>query len=177
MIQTEPETSNVARFGKIAVSLGSAAVFGGILFTMKMRSQGKMELPIAKLMETSHAARAADPKLAAYLFAGRAFMTGTALTLSASLAVTMAVAAALDVNNLKEFSYKMKLLSNNGMPSLKGQYSDNHDNEVDDAAYEFALAWKEELRKEAEEGSGFKDNRYHQEIRARVKKELGPFAQ
>ncbi|ORY46324.1 hypothetical protein BCR33DRAFT_849077 [Rhizoclosmatium globosum] len=168
MIQTEPETSNVARFGKIAVSLGSAAVFGGILFTMKMRSQGKMELPIAKLMETSHAARAADPKLAAYLFAGRAFMTGTALTLSASLAVTMA---------LKEFSYKMKLLSNNGMPSLKGQYSDNHDNEVDDAAYEFALAWKEELRKEAEEGSGFKDNRYHQEIRARVKKELGPFAQ
>ncbi|KAJ3059321.1 hypothetical protein HDU99_006389 [Rhizoclosmatium hyalinum] len=75
-------------------------LYSGILFTMKMRSQGKMELPIAKLMETSHAARAADPKLAAYLFAGRAFMTGTALTLSASLAVTMAVAAALDVNNV-----------------------------------------------------------------------------
>ncbi|KAJ3020318.1 UNVERIFIED_CONTAM: hypothetical protein HDU68_010241 [Siphonaria sp. JEL0065] len=166
----EEQQSNVARYGKMALGLASAAAFGGILFTMNMRSKGKMELPLAKLMETSHAARQADPKLAAYMFAGRAFFTGTALTLSGSLAVTMAVATALDVNSLKDFSLKMKSLSNSSIPGMKGAYSDNHDNEVDDAAYEFALAWKEEVRKEEEEGSAFKDNRYHQEIRARINK-------
>ncbi|KAI9333549.1 hypothetical protein BDR26DRAFT_603392 [Obelidium mucronatum] len=171
---TVEEQSNVARYGKMALGLASAAAFGGILFTMNMRSKGKMEMPLAKLMETSHAARAADPKLAAYMFAGRAFFTGTALTLSASLAITMGVATALDVNSLKDFSTRMKSLSNKSIPALKGAYSDNHDNEVDDAAYEFALAWKEEVRKEAEEGPAFTDNRYHQEIRTRINKGL-PF--
>ncbi|TPX45827.1 hypothetical protein CcCBS67573_g10346 [Chytriomyces confervae] len=131
------------QYAKTAVALGSAAVFGGILLRMRMRSKGQMELPMARLMMESASARAADPKLAAYMFAGRAFFTGTALTLSASLAMTMGVAAALD---LKEFSQKMKSLSKGSV--LNGKYSENHDDEVDDAEYEFLLAFRDEAERE-----------------------------
>ncbi|KAI8841431.1 hypothetical protein BJ741DRAFT_705575 [Chytriomyces cf. hyalinus JEL632] len=159
------------QYAKTAVALGSAAVFGGILLRMRMRSKGQMELPMARLMMESASARAADPKLAAYMFAGRAFFTGTALTLSASLAMTMGVAAALDVNSLKEFSQKMKSLSKGSV--LNGKYSENHDDEVDDAEYEFLLAFRDEAEREQREGP-YQESKYHKEITSRLKEQLGP---
>jgi hypothetical protein len=53
-----------------------------------------------------------NPKLQAYLFAGRAFTTATALVSLGALSATMAVSYCLDVSSLKEFSIKMKQLMN-----------------------------------------------------------------
>ncbi|KAJ3068723.1 hypothetical protein HDU98_008144 [Podochytrium sp. JEL0797] len=133
-----------------------------------------MEIPIVKLMESSHAAREADPKLAAYLFAGRAFFTATTLTFSGALAMSMAAATALDANSLPEFAQKMKSLSNRQMPGLKGNYGENHESDFDEGVYEFALELKEEMRLEEEGQSEMKENRYHQEIRSRIRKEVNP---
>ncbi|KAI8611939.1 hypothetical protein BC830DRAFT_1138998 [Chytriomyces sp. MP71] len=158
------------QYFKVAIATGSAAVFGSILFTMRMRSKGKMELPQARLMESA-TARAADPKLAAYMFAGRAFFTGTALTVSASLAMTMGVAAALDANSLKEFSQRMRTLSKGSV--LNGNYSENHEDEVDDALYEFSLAMREEIQREETEGHR-QPSRLEEDVKRRLRQGLGP---
>ncbi|KAJ3094287.1 hypothetical protein HK100_006203 [Physocladia obscura] len=133
-----------------------------------------MESPIARLME-SQEARQADPKLAAYAFAGRAFFTGTALTFSAALSLSAATAAALDVgsvllNNseLKEFSDKMKSVSNSTMPSLKGKYDENADDSTDEAANEFLRALKEDQERTAAAGLQ-KESIYYREISSRMK--------
>ncbi|KAJ3199292.1 hypothetical protein HDU82_000574 [Entophlyctis luteolus] len=115
----------------------------------------------------SHISRTADPKLAAYMFAGRAFFIGTALTLSGTLSIVAATAAALDVGSLKEFSAKMKTVSNSGMPLLKGKYDENAEDELDAAAKEFLAELRDDSSAERPQ------NRYEKEISSRIKKELG----
>ncbi len=55
---------------------------------------------IQKILANPKAA-AADPKLAAYMFAGRAFAIGTGLTLSATIAMASGLAMYFGVDNVR----------------------------------------------------------------------------
>ena len=59
-----------------------------------------MRIPLQELIDNPIAA-AANPKLAAYAFAGRAFATATVLVASGGLMLTMGVASILQVDNVR----------------------------------------------------------------------------
>ncbi|KAJ1563023.1 hypothetical protein HK405_004060 [Cladochytrium tenue] len=135
-----------------------------------------MQLKIVELFEDP-AVRAANPKLAAYLFAGRAFMIGSGLAITGSLAATMAVAMAMKVNTLKEFSTKARELAVQRFPALRGNYTSEDDNGTDEGSSQFLKELREEIaREEAEGAQEFPEGSVHSIIRDRVRFELGPFA-
>ncbi|KAI9354082.1 hypothetical protein DFJ73DRAFT_608453, partial [Zopfochytrium polystomum] len=115
-----------------------------------------------------------NPKLAAYLFAGRAFMYGTGLAVTGSVGATMLIASAMKVNTLQEFSLKARELSLKQFPALQGNHSEAEEKGEDDGSVEFMRELREELSKD-EEDPYSKDSVHHM-IRERLKKELGPLS-
>ncbi|KAJ3292409.1 hypothetical protein HDU76_007165 [Blyttiomyces sp. JEL0837] len=122
---------------------------------MRQQAKGVTRIPLVELFENP-TERAASPKLAAYMFAGRAFLMGTGL--------------------LKEFSTKTRSWAVTTFPSLKGKYSEDAEEVIDDAAYEFFKEMRDELKREEKEGPYQAQGPYHKAIRATMKHELGPFA-
>jgi hypothetical protein len=83
-----------------------------------------MDIPLAELLESPEA-RAANPKLAAYMFAGRAFILGTGLAVTGTLAITMGVASAMGVNNVRRL-IKMAVLQNANVDAFYSLRNSHH---------------------------------------------------
>ncbi|RKO90930.1 hypothetical protein BDK51DRAFT_25803 [Blyttiomyces helicus] len=132
-IATEQDWTN-AWYNKYIVGAASLTAFGSLIYTIRQRTTGKMKMPLEELM-TNPAAAAANPKLAAYMFAGRAFGTATILVATGTMALTMGVASLMGVNNLREFSTKMRELTSSTRlrrtdPMLTGDQKEPFDNDV-----------------------------------------------
>ncbi|KAJ3404651.1 hypothetical protein HDV05_007046 [Chytridiales sp. JEL 0842] len=167
-------TNDPNQYVKYVIGAASLTAFTAMIVTIQQRTKGRMKIPMSELIDNPQA-RAANPKLAAYAFAGRAFFYSTGLVATGTLALTMGVAAYMGVDNLKDFSSKSREWSLKTFPSLKGKYEQDHDEVVDDAAYEFMKEVQKEMKREEEEGP-YKENDFNQHIRSKLKKELGPFA-
>ncbi|KAJ3209459.1 hypothetical protein HDU67_006188 [Dinochytrium kinnereticum] len=115
--------------------------------------------------------RAANPKLSAYMFAGRAFVIGTGLVATGALTFSMGLASLMGVNTLREFSEKVRAFTSSQLPQLKGAYPADHDEVVDEAAYEFLKEYRDEVNKEEMEG-GYKESWAQSTISAGLKKKL-----
>ncbi|KAJ3185037.1 hypothetical protein HDU87_002603 [Geranomyces variabilis] len=136
-----------------------------------------MAVPLQDLLATP-AGRAANPKLAAYMFAGRAFGTATVLVLTGTLGASMAVASVLGVNNLKEFSTLMQEFTAARFPALKRSAADDDDasgSKFDKDVYEFLKEVSADAEREEREGE-WAETPAHQIIGQRVRHEIGPFS-
>ncbi|KAJ3297010.1 hypothetical protein HK104_000979 [Borealophlyctis nickersoniae] len=121
-----------------------------MLYNIRQRSKGKMKIELAELME-DRAAAAANPKLAAYIFAGRSFTTATWLVATGSLAAGMGIACLMGVNNLKEFSGKMREYAQAVLPFLR-RTDATSDARFDPDTVEFLREVAADLKREREEG-------------------------
>ncbi|KAJ3148758.1 hypothetical protein HDU89_004608 [Geranomyces variabilis] len=134
-----------------------------------------MAIPLQDLLATPQG-RAANPKLAAYMFAGRAFGTATVLVLTGTLGASMAVASVLGVNNLKEFSTLMQEFTAARFPALKrSTEADATDTKFDKDVYEFLKEVSADAEREEREGE-WAETPAHQIIGQRVRHEIGPFS-
>ncbi|KAJ3282006.1 hypothetical protein HK104_011153 [Borealophlyctis nickersoniae] len=136
---------------------------------MTFKFTGRMKIPLAELMEDP-AAAAANPKLAAYAFAGRAFTTATLLVGTGSLAIGMGIASVMGVNNWKEFSERMREYSQSAFPSLR-RSDPASDAESDSDTAEFMKEVSADLEREREEGA-WKETGGHAIIGQGVRKTL-----
>ncbi|KAJ3099762.1 hypothetical protein HDU97_002788 [Phlyctochytrium planicorne] len=148
---TAPST-DLHKYNKYIIGAASLTAFSTMLYTIQQRTKGRMQIPINELLNNNPQARAANPKLAAYMFAGRAFVIGTGLMLTGTIALGMGVATVMQVNTLQEFSQKLTSYTRSRFPGLKGNYPADHDEVIDDAAYEFLKEFRDEARKEEREG-------------------------
>ncbi|KAJ3151003.1 hypothetical protein HDU86_006259 [Geranomyces michiganensis] len=134
-----------------------------------------MAVPLQDLLATP-AGRAANPKIAAYMFAGRAFGTATVLVLTGTLGASMAVASVMGVNNLKEFSTRMQEITAARFPALKRSTAEQHqDTKFDVDVYEFLKEVSADAEREEREGE-WAESPAHQIIGQRVRHEIGPFS-
>ncbi|KAI9207418.1 uncharacterized protein BJ171DRAFT_492678 [Polychytrium aggregatum] len=152
--------------------LGGASIigFGSLIYTIRERTKGRLQIPLDELLNRDPTARAANPKLAAYMFAGRAFGTATLLMLTGTCALTMGVASWMQVNSLKEFSEKAKAKSRELFPKL--YQSNRDDGKFDQAAHEFLTELREDFRRERE-GEGYQQTEASTIISKHVKDKLG----
>jgi hypothetical protein len=58
-------------------------------------------------------------------------------------------------------------------PQLKGKYEEDHDEVIDDAAYEFMKEIRDELKRE--EAQPYQEPAFHDHVKKRLQQELGPF--
>ncbi|KAJ3041657.1 hypothetical protein HDV00_008934 [Rhizophlyctis rosea] len=160
------------KYNKYILGAASVTAFGSMIYTIRQRTKGNMKLPLSELLENP-AAAAANPKLTAYVFAGRAFTTATTLVLTGTLALGMGVASVMGVNNLQEFSSKMREYASTAFPKLRGAPED-HDQKFDNDYYEFLkeVASDEERR---EKDGDWQESRMHSIIGERVREPLRGF--
>ncbi|KAJ3092066.1 hypothetical protein HK102_011131 [Quaeritorhiza haematococci] len=164
-------TSN--KYNKYVLGAASLGSFAAMVYTIRQRTKGRMRVPLQELLENPTLA-AQNPKLTAYMYAGRAFMTATFLTVTGTLALGMGIASVMGVNNLKEFSQTARSWSTSQFPQLNASagVSQGEDGErFDEPTREFLQEIDAELAKgPTEEGPGYRF------IKARVARELGPLA-
>ncbi|KND00105.1 uncharacterized protein SPPG_04447 [Spizellomyces punctatus DAOM BR117] len=161
------------RYNKYIIGAASIAAFSSMMYTIHQRTKGKMRIPLQELIDNP-AAAAANPKLAAYMFAGRAFGTATILVLTGTAGVAMTVASVMDVNNLKEFSIRMREIMAARFPRLKGS-DEEQDKKFDPATYEFLKEVADDVEREEQEGE-WREGPGHAIIGSRVRRELGPLS-
>ncbi|KAI9014989.1 hypothetical protein BC832DRAFT_589461 [Gaertneriomyces semiglobifer] len=166
-------STDFSQYSKYIIGAASLTAFGSMLYTARRRTRGEIKMPLQELF-SNPAAAAANPKLTAYIFAGRAFTTATLITVTGFIGVTMAVASALQVNNLKEFSVRMREIVTTRFPQLRGADPDA-DSKFDPAYHEFLQFVSDDAAKEEEEGA-WKENAGHAIIGNRVRHELGPLS-
>lgn len=82
----------------------SIAAFSSMIYTIRQRTKGKMKIPLQELLDNP-AAAAANPKLAAYMFAGRAFGTATVLVVTGTVGLAMTVASVMGINNVRAVGF------------------------------------------------------------------------
>ncbi|TPX61669.1 hypothetical protein PhCBS80983_g01011 [Powellomyces hirtus] len=168
---TDPDA--YSPYNKYILGAASVGAFSALMYTIRMRTKGKMAVPLQELMD-SPAGRAANPKLAAYMFAGRAFGTATILVLTGTVGATMAVASIMGVNSLKEFSMRMQQITASYLPNLKRSNQED-DSKFDPDAYAFLKEVSEDAAREEREGE-WKESAAHAIIGNRVRHEIGPFS-
>ncbi|TPX37070.1 hypothetical protein SmJEL517_g00936 [Synchytrium microbalum] len=137
-----------APYNKYIVGGASLTAFCTMLYTVRMQTKGKMRMPLQELLDNPIAA-AANPKLAAYAFAGRAFATASVLVGSGTLAFTMGLASLMGVNSLKEFSTKLRSLATENLPVLRGsthEAESSGDSVMDKDTYEFLKEVQDDMR-------------------------------
>ncbi|KAJ3183971.1 hypothetical protein HDU85_001822 [Gaertneriomyces sp. JEL0708] len=165
--------ADFSQYNKYIIGTASLTAFGSMLYTVRRRTRGEIKMPLQELF-SNPAAAAANPKLTAYIFAGRAFTTATLITVTGFIGVTMAVASAMQVNNLKEFSVRMREIVTTRFPQLRGADPDA-DSKFDPAYHEFLQFVSDDAAKEEEEGA-WRENAGHAIIGNRVRHELGPLS-
>ncbi|KAJ3053218.1 hypothetical protein HK097_004770 [Rhizophlyctis rosea] len=158
------------KYNKYIIGAASVGAFGSMIYTIRQRTKGKMKMPLAELLENPQAA-AANPKLTAYIFAGRAFTTATLLVLTGTLGLGMGVASIMGVNNLREFSVKMRQYASTAFPKLRGAPED-HDSKFDQDTYDFLKEVSADAEREEREGE-WTENHSHAIIGGRVRGAMG----
>ncbi|TPX50714.1 hypothetical protein SeMB42_g02143 [Synchytrium endobioticum] len=172
-----PRLDSLSKYNKYIIGGASTIAFVSMLYTVRQQTKGRMRIPLQELLENP-AAAAANPKLAAYAFAGRAFSTATILVASGGLMVTMGVASILQVNSLKEFSEKLTTLAHERLPQLQGikspGASQGEDDGVMDAdTYDFLKEVQHELKKER--NSPPSETTSQRIVSDTLRESLGPF--
>ncbi|KAI8850762.1 hypothetical protein BC829DRAFT_488479 [Chytridium lagenaria] len=162
---------DLTKYNKYIIGAASLTAFSTLVYTIRQRTRGRMQIPINELLNNSPQMRAANPKLAAYMFAGRAFFIGTGLVATGAVTLSMGVAAVMGVNNLQEFSHKVRQFTHSKFPQLKGNYPSDHDEVIDDAAYEFLKEYRDEVIKEEIDGP-YRDSWEQKTIKAAMMKGL-----
>lgn len=108
-----------------------------------------------------------DPKLDAYLFAGRAFTTASLLTGFGATFIVSSSMAALGANNFTELQTRLQYLSRQYLP--KSPVQSKEDQEADWKEWQVAMLDKEDSDPLSSTG--------HSLIRQTVRDSLGPLAQ
>ncbi|KAJ3019089.1 hypothetical protein HKX48_002395 [Thoreauomyces humboldtii] len=158
---------------KYILGLASLSAFGALMYTIRQRTRGRMAVPLAAFLESPEA-RAANPKLAAYMYAGRAFGTATVLVLTGTVGASMAVASVMQVNNLRDFSLRMREIMASYFPNLK-RSDDVAEEKFDPDAYAFLKEVADDVEAEERDGK-WRESASHQIIGNRVRNELGPLS-
>ncbi|KAI9017806.1 hypothetical protein BC832DRAFT_589052 [Gaertneriomyces semiglobifer] len=161
---TSPATTDFRQYNKYIIGAASLTAFGSMIYTIRRETKkAEMKMPPQDLV-VNPAAAAANPKLTGYLFAGRALATATLITVTGFIGITMAMASAMQVNSIKEFSDRMREIISTRFPQLRVADPDA-DSKFDPAYHEFLKFMSNE--KEDDEGTG-KENAGHAIIGNRV---------
>ncbi|KAJ1558547.1 hypothetical protein HK096_010491 [Nowakowskiella sp. JEL0078] len=156
----------------------SFLAFLSFAYTIRNQMTGRTRLPLDNFFKDPNVALS-QPKVAAYLFAGRAFTSATALVASAAVAATMGIASYLDVGTMKEFSEKLEIKVNKAFPQLKGEYTEAEAlGTVDSDAIEFLKELSSALKtdREDEESGVVAGGNLYKTINREIRRELGPLA-
>ncbi|KAI8823964.1 uncharacterized protein EV422DRAFT_617713 [Fimicolochytrium jonesii] len=164
------QTSDYTKYNKYIIGTAAIGSFSTLLYTVHQRTKGRMRVPLQEFLDNP-AARAANPKLAAYVFAGRAFGTATVLVVTGTVGLTMAVASIMGVNNMREFSFRMRDIMASTFPQLK-RSDENADIKFDADTYEFLKEVSADAEREEREGA-WRESSSHAIIGGRVRNELG----
>ncbi|KAJ3183207.1 hypothetical protein HDU85_002233 [Gaertneriomyces sp. JEL0708] len=156
---TSPATTDFRQYNKYFIGAASLTAFGSMIYTIRRETKkAELKMPPQDLV-VNPAAGAANPKLTGYLFAGRALATATLITVTGFVGITMAMASAMQVNSIKEFSDRMREIISTRFPQLRVADPDA-DSKFDPAYHEFLKFMSNDAAKEEEEGAG-KENAEH----------------
>ncbi|KAI9104498.1 hypothetical protein DFS34DRAFT_690783 [Phlyctochytrium arcticum] len=172
-VLSPPKTDGIdlMDYNKYIIGAASIFAFSTMLYTIRQRTKGHTRMPLQELLENP-AAAAANPKLVAYVYAGRAFTTATLLVLTGTVGLTMTVASVLQVNNLRDFSLKMRELMTQKFPALH-KSGDHNESKYDAGVHEFWKEVAEDAEKEEREGV-WTESESHAIIGDRLRHQLGP---